>query len=190
VWLTPRNGRSGCGLIVEMPTVSVRYANLPGPEHTYGISVVAVEEPGINFAPSTGTLLSAEEVAEIALDCLSPLLIYDVGQLHPAQRAIVEAPEFENVVAYRVALNCQSLRTGPSRCVLPAIAEDAGLVTLTANHASDLVYYTLDETLPGPANPGAVLYSAPFAVTAGQIIRWAAYRAALVGSDVGRNTVT
>lgn len=190
IWLTPRNGRRGCGVLVEMPTIGVKAPNLPGPEHFYGINCVVIEEPTTNFGPTSGTLQDAESVAELVLQCLCHLTFDDLGSLYAASTAIRPTTEFEGVLAYRVALQMRSLITPTAKTGQPEIAESTGTITLTAGHADDLTYYTTDDSFPGSANPAATLYTEPFTVEVGTVVRWAGYRPTLFGSDVGRVTIT
>jgi hypothetical protein len=190
IWTTLRNGRKGCGILVEMPGIAVKSPNLPGPEHFYSIQIVVMEEPMTNFGPSTGTLQDAESVAERVLQCLCHVTIGDIGSIYAAATAIRPTQEFPGVLAYRIALEMRSLIDPTGKTPLPAIAETAGEITLTPGAATDAIYYTTDDSFPGSGNAAAQAYSAPFTVPVGTVVRYAAYRAGLFGSDIGRVTVT
>lgn len=190
IWTTLRNGRKGCGVLVEMPGISVKSPNLPGPEHFYSVNLVVMEEPTTNFGPQTGTLQDAESIAERVLQCLCHVTIEDVGSLYAAPTAIRPTNEFPGVLAYRVALQMRSLIDPTGKTPLPAIAEAAGTITLSPDAADDQIYYTVDDSFPGSGNATARVYDAPFTVDVGTVVRYAAYRANLFGSDVGRVTVT
>jgi hypothetical protein len=65
-------------------------------------------------------------------------------------------------------------------------------MTLTTNTAGAVIYYSKNtRAFPGPSNTaaGAILYTAPFAVVTGDVIRAAAYKAGMIGSPVRLITV-
>ena len=61
VCMTPRNGYSGIGMIVEMPTAGCTEQQVPGPVLDWVFSVWVLEIPALNFAvaqtnrPAKGT---------------------------------------------------------------------------------------------------------------------------------------
>lgn len=186
IWQTVRNGRSGGGLLVEMPTFEAPHPNLPGPDRDLTVSVVGIEEPNLNFSPATGTLLSCEEFTQIALEELHQLLIEGLGGLYAAKTAFREAPEFQGVVAYRASLFMRGPQAPLARVALPTIIEAGLNVTLATTTAGATIFYTLDGTFPGPANPGAMQYLGAFDMVSGQTVRWAAYLTGLMGSHIGQ----
>jgi len=186
VWQTPRNGGSGAGIISEMPTFEVPHPNLPGPDRELVISFAVLEEPNLNLTPSVGTGLCAEQISEILLDNFHGYIIEGVGSLSAAKDAIKPANEFPDCVAYRVTFKTRAARKQTDRVQLPAIQEVSGLVTLANNTEGATIYYTLDGGFPGPSNPKASLYSAPFDTSAVACIRWSAYKSGLNSSNVGQ----
>lgn len=191
-WLLPRNGHSGCGVAVEMPSIFTPHPNLPGPEFQLVITCAVVEEPNLNFTPNQGTGQSAEEVAQLVLEILHGLHLEGLGDLFAKGVAIETAKDFQNLLAYRVRLTMLNLRPQTARVPNPIITELAGLITL-ANATAYLpaaIYYTLDGTFPGRGNPAAQLYSAPFYASVGQVIRWAAFQPGLLSSYVSQATLT
>lgn len=190
LWQTVRNGRSGCGVLVEMPTFDVVHPNLPGPEGSFKFSCAVVEEPNLNLEPSGGTLLSAEDVAQIVLETLHQLVIDGTGSFYAFGRAIQWTDDFGGgLVAYRVTLEMRCPRTPRAQVAIPTILEAAGLVTLTCTTAGADVFYTEDGSFPGPSNPGAVKYAAPFDVSgleAPASVRWAGFKEGMNMSGVGR----
>ncbi len=189
VWLTDRNGRSGCGILVEMPEFHAVDANVPGPQGQISVSFAVLEEPNLNFASATGTLLSAEDVAQIIQDELHLGHFEGLGEFYCQGKSLAPANEFPpGIVAYRVTLNLRVAATQTARVNLPDISEAALSVTLTNTTDGADIYYTLDGTFPGPANPGAIKYTVPFDATGAAEVRWAAYKAGMVGSFVGQVT--
>jgi hypothetical protein len=52
IWQTPRNGKAGCGILVEMPALRVLHPNVSGPPGSLEISCAVLEEPNSNFSPA------------------------------------------------------------------------------------------------------------------------------------------
>ncbi|MDE2099110.1 MAG: chitobiase/beta-hexosaminidase C-terminal domain-containing protein [Patescibacteria group bacterium] len=188
IWMNPRNGKVGCGLLVEMPTFDVTAPNLPGPEGDLGLTVVVLEEPNINMEPTSGSQIAAEEAAQWVLDTLHGLLIDGVGALYADRNAIREASEFTGVVAYRVAFRVKALRPQTGRVATPTITETNLEVTFTCNTPGATIYYTTDGSFPGPSNPAAIQFDGNLFTFSGSALRWAAYAPGLVGSNVGQAT--
>ena len=67
------------------------------------------------------------------------------------------------------------------------VAIATGQATLTSGTASAQIYYTLDESFPGPSNPMARLYETPFDVLSGDTILAAAF---LSDSDDNLSRIT
>ena len=67
-----------------------------------------------------------------------------------------------------------------------------GNVTLSAAEAGAAIYYTTDGTFPGAGNAGgrAALYTGPFHVASGTVVRWAGYLTGCYGSDAGQAVVS
>lgn len=189
IWLTERNGRSGCGIMVEMPIIEVPAPNVPGPEYLVLATLLVVEQPDTNMDPNHGTLLSAEEVAQRTLEILHGFLIPNVGGLYAAAQAIVPVQEFANRVAYRVRLNVRQQRLQTPRVASVEITGGANIALACAT-AGSAVWFTTDESFPGPSNPAATLYTVALSPVEGQVIRAAAYAPGMIGSHVTQATIT
>ena len=187
IYAVPRSGKAGAGVLVEMPTLEVPAPNLPGPSGQLVVSCAVIEEPNLNMEASSGTLLAAEEVAQMVLDILHGLVIEGTGSLYADRSAIKPAEEFQGLVAYRVSLRLMSLRPQSDRVATPTITENGLNVTMACGTAGADMYYTQDGSFPGPGNSAAVKYTQTFAVT-GAVLRWAAFKAGMVGSHVGEAT--
>jgi hypothetical protein len=77
-----------------------------------------------------------------------------------------------------------------AKCALPEITAPGRTVSLSTTEEGTGIYYTTDGSFPGPGNTGAALYSAPFRVGSGTVVRWAGYAAGRLGSDAGEATIT
>lgn len=185
-------GPAGCGVLVEVPAFRVEKPNSAGPLRYLVVSAVVMEEPNLNFTDG-GTKISAEEAAEAVLDTLHGLRIDGAGALYADVDAIRSADEFEGLVAYRVSLQMKSPRAQTDRVAIPTITEAARHVTLTCATAGADIWYTTDESFPWPGNSAAagtgtgVLYEGPFDLDPSvTVLRWAAYKTGMLGSNVGR----
>ena len=195
VWLTPRNGFAGCGVLVEMPEFEVAHPNVSGPIGQLVMPLLVVEEPNLNFAPATpgdtsapqGTGLAAEEVAQLILDGSHQWSIGPSGQLQAAQRAIQVSEEFEGLVAYRVRLTMQMGRQQTARVASVAATAANGHITLTCATVGAAGYWTGDGSFPGPANSTANLYTIAFAASG--FLRFAAYKTGMIRSAVTTTTI-
>ena len=189
IYQTPRNGKSGIGIYVEMPQFEMSN-NLsgPGPQTVLLVSLLVIECPPINLS-SAGTGTDAESVAELLLPLLHQWLIENEGEMYPQQKPITPANELMmGVLGYRVQCMMQHSPLFLPRVSQPTIAIDGSFnVTLTnqaSSNAAD-IYYTLDGSMPCVANTSAVKYSTPFATTAGQTVRWCAWFSGYTPSNVG-----
>ncbi len=191
IYLSVRNGRSGCGILVEMPGFEAVDSNVPGPQGALTTSFVVLEEPNLNLAPATGTLIDAETAAQTILDQLHLQQIEGIGELYGGKNAMRPANEFPpGLIAYRVTLQLRESANQTTRVDLPAMSV-AGLIITLANTAAfpnAAIYYTLDGTLPCPpsVNPGAQLYTQPFSLAGVPVLRWAAYQNGFNSSFIGQ----
>ena len=207
VYTTPRQGRVGCGVVVEMPTFEVLHPGVPGPVGNLVLSCVAVEEPNLNLEPTAGTGLSAETVAQFILESSHQWEIGGLGVMSALKEAIRglwrtedqrgmvgqsslrdvvwEAQRYHGLVAYRVKLQMQAAGVPLPRVATPAAqSSEAGVALSCATEDAD-IYYTLDGSFPGPGNSQAVNYQGPVAA-GGATVRYAAYKEGAVRSHVGR----
>ncbi len=188
-YITGRNGRHGCGVIIEKPGIDVENPNLPGPEMFLRISLLIVEEPLANNSAALGTLLPADQVAQRCLESLHGLAVEGMGELWADRNAIVPTEEVGGggLREFRVNLRARLQRAQSERPAFPEITENAGTISLSHTDASAVLYYTTDGTYPGPSNTKATRYADPFAVEDGTVIRAAAY---VTGQTPGHATQT
>lgn len=186
---TARNGRLGCGAVIEMPTFSVPSASAPGPQGAFDLTVLVAEMPLLNMSAASGTLQSAEEVAMRIVEIGHQFFMRDTAEFIAGKQAL-EPAEFEKGhIAYRVRFSFLHAPTPAARVAVPAIAEAAGTLTLTCATAGAAIFYTTDDSFPGLGNSRAVPYTDPFLVEPGTVVRVAAYLDGMSGSDVDRATI-
>lgn len=187
IWMTLRAARSGAGVLVEMPTARVQSPNVSGPAFDLTQTFLVLEEPNLNFTPETGTLKSAEVIAQLILEALHLFNLQGIGTL--TGEGIAEASEVPpGILAYRVSFKLTVGRPQTTRCAAPVISLAAGLATLTTTTSDAEIRYTLDGTFPGAANPAAQIYSAPVAVNSGETIRCATWKTGCNPSEVRSQT--
>lgn len=189
VYAIPRNGKSGCGVLVEMPVFSVASPGVSGPIGDLICPVAVLEEPNLNMEPIGGTMLAAEEVAQLILDQAHLWGIAGLGQFRAHSTAIEEATEWDGLVGYRVKLAMKFNRKQTGRTAMPLAVNASGTVTLSCGTAGAGIYYTGDGSFPGPGEATATLYTAPFAATPGTTIYFAAWLAGQTGSEVNQITI-
>jgi len=206
VYTTPRQGRSGCGVIVEMPVFEVPQPGAPGPVGNLTLSCVVVEEPDLNLDPAAGTGLSAEAVAQFILASSHQWEIAGLGVMSAVREAIRglwrtedprgvvgqgslrevvwDAQRYQGLVAYRVKL--QMLAAGvPLARVAPVTAVFAGgLLTLACATPGAVTWWAAGEAFPGAGDERAAVYQGPFAPGTGRV-RFAAYLEGWGRSAVG-----
>jgi len=188
-YITIRNGRKGCGIIVEKPEFQVNHPNLPGPEGDILFTLLVLEDPITNNGPATGTLKPADQVSQRLLEVLHGLHMEGLGDMYADTQAMQVAQDFEPLRGYRVRFKLRMPRYQAERPAMPRITEDALTVTLSCSTSAARIFYTLDESFPGPSNPGAVEYTEPFTVEVGDIINAAAFIAGSPPSHMIQATV-
>lgn len=199
LWLTPRNGGSGCGIIVEDIRPIVGLGNTPGPVGTLLCGFVILGERNLAMTPGTGCGLHPEQIEQLVVDLLHGKLLQPYGQLKVqsgnfAEPATDWISEDSGIYARRVRLEMLNSRKQTDTCDLVNIVADNGTVTITSTcAAADLqIWFTTDRSFPandGVINPQAQLYVAPFTAAAGTIIRAMAYAPNLNPSALKQITV-
>lgn len=189
-YLTVRNGRKGCGVIVEKPEFQVGHPNLPGPEGDIVLTCLVLEDRITNSGPVTGTQRPADQVSQRLMEVLHGYQMEGFGQLFCDANAMLAATDFEPLVGYRCAFRLRMPRGQTARVEQPTISEESLSVTLACATEEAMIYFTTDGSFPGPSNPGATLYAGPFDVEEGDVINAAAFKAGLAPSHVIQATVT
>lgn len=194
VWQTVRNGKSGCGILVEQPDVICDSPNVTGPPQSVQLSFVCFQNGDAAFS-AMGSGLFAEQVEQFVIDALHLQNIGGLGSLQVRGNFSSPALDYPGINARRMRVAMTPFNTAQSlRTASIASAINAGLCTLTCATPGAAIYYTLDGSFPSnprvavdpisvtdatpagtPINPQCSLYSAPFAVARGQVLRAAAY---------------
>ena len=199
LWQTPRNGTAGAGVICEMVTANVEHPNVSGPIFDLEFGFAVLEERHLNLTPGTGTMLTAEQIAQLILDTLHLTTLDSVGTLYAtgiAPAADWIDPE-SGIIAQRARLAAKNSRSQTKRCAPVRITVADGECTLACATPDAEIWFTLTEPndlappTPAPSNreAGAALYLDPFPVAAGQIIRAGAVHEILNPSPITRTVI-
>jgi len=186
--LAGRNGKGGASIEVLMPALKSALSETAGPICTLEQKFIVKEQPTVNQG-ANGTGLSAEQ---IAVNLAQTFQLFFLGgpmqgfYTAPTFYEYVVAPQDVPYVALLVTLRATFALTALTRTLAPAVSAAAETVTLADQQpgAGSALYYTTDGSFPGSGNPNAILYTSPFAVASGTLVRAAAYNGALQGSMV------
>jgi hypothetical protein len=188
-----KNNRVGVGCLVGMPVLEGIDPNVSAIQSDLYLSIDIVENPEINLRSGSGTLLSAEEIALAVRSHLHHFAIEDSICLYQDKNSVAAIPGLEErwpgCLGYTVTMRGRLSESAMLKVPLPALTSPEQTVTL-ADVSPAQVYYTVDQTLPIPSNQSAILFTAPFTVPAGTIVRWAAFRTGYVPSDIGKARIT
>ena len=194
IWQTVRNGKSGCGILIEEPEVICDAPNLTGPPQSVQLSFVCCQN-GDAALGSLGAGFYAAQLEQFIVDALHLQNIGGLGSLQVKGNFSSPACDFPGINSRRMRVSmtafntAQTPRTAP---VIAAIIDD--VCTLTCATSGALIYYTLDGSFPSntavaveplsvsdatpngtPINSSSHLYAAPFAIVPGQTLRAAAF---------------
>jgi hypothetical protein len=194
IWQTQRNGKSGCGILIEEPEVISDSPNVTGPPQSVLLSLVCFQNGDAAFT-ERGAGLFAAQIEQFVIDALHLQNIGGLGSMQVKGNFSSPARDYPGVNARRLRVSMTPFNTRQSpRTAGIAASVEGGLCALSCVTPGAAIYYTLDGSFPTdtalaidpvsvtatnpqgvPINPQAQLYAAPFAVTSGQTIRAAAY---------------
>jgi hypothetical protein len=179
--LEVRGGKKGMAVIVGMPTIGKVNPNLYALSGTLMLDLSVIENILVNEG-ADGTGFTAESLAYLLAQMLPQLNFAPFGQLLADEQLITPKPEavMEKRIEYRVRLSVLSHAGAYAKCAPPRITLSGSTITLTGT--GDL-WYTSDDSFPGPGNGSAVLYTGPFEKTVSSY-RAAAHAADKMCSDV------
>lgn len=183
-------GVPGITIEVLMPGIRKVYSkNLNAPILVPVAKFLIKEDHTVN----TGTNqdgIDAEQVAKYLTQTLNVFGITDMGAAFELDdEACVPNPSFHPLICYEVTVVCLWQTEQLTQCLLPQINDEALTVTLSTADGSQ-IYFTTDQSFPGPFNPAAQVYAAPFAVAGGATVRFAAFLAGRTGSIAGSALIT
>ena len=171
-------GKVGSIAIVLMPTLLPDSPNAPGPRYDAVFKVQVLDDPILRRQSTGGTTCSADEIADRVRQILHRFTMGRGQTLYFAGQEPVAVPEGR--VSYVLRFKRTSVDNPPVSVPTVSISPAGpgpATVTLACSLAGSSIWYTLDGSYPGSnttACPTATLYTAPFAVLAGQTVRAAA----------------
>jgi len=200
IWQTIRNNSLGNGLLIELPAILCDSDSVTGPPQQVELSFVSFQNGDAPFTPLSavndgqsrpplrGGGLYAEQIEQYLVDILHLLNIGGIGTLRVTGHSSSPARDYSGVNARRTKILMTPKQTAQTpRTAVVNISVNDSLCTLTTATVNASIYYTLDGSFPGnttvalepfsnkPVTPNSTLYTAPFAVNPGQLIRATAY---------------
>lgn len=189
--LTVKGEKIGVAVVVGAVTAQVESANVPGPHFDKTFLDLTVFENVVFNNSADGTLKAAVDIAVRCLQVLHHYYAAGVGQTLLADRnAITPSGEIKsNTIAYKARLELPLDNDVLDKVARPQISVAGTTVTIVCATDGASIYYTTDETYPWSGNAAAMLYSAPFIATAGDVVRAVAHKTNLVASDAAAETI-
>ena len=195
IWQAPRAGRteSGAGFYIEMPSLEISNPN--SLQRNLLCSIVAIEERNINQS-TAGTRVSAEDMAELALDFMFNWYLGMASGFKPEKAAVKDGSDVfggrvEGLLAYRASVSLRYEHRAIDRAAKVTLTEAPAYTFALATTTSDAdIYFTLDGSFPGKSNPAAIKYTTAFTGVAGQRINAMAWRGDLLPSHNNAQLIT
>ena len=198
LWQTVRNGGSGAGIIVEDVKESLAEDTTDQLIYDQVFGFVALENRDLNFAPGTGTFVTARQIGRIVVDIFLHKNIQPFGQVFARGQLNETATDWidegNGIYARRTTLRMRTPAVRRKSCDLLTIAIAGGQVTLASSSPAVglQIWFTTDGSFP--ANDAAVneksqLYTGPYAADSGTVITAAAYAAGYNSSAIKQSTV-
>ncbi len=191
-WSVRVPGKTGVYCLVLMPSFFVEDPNVPGIQGSVELTIRTFEDPKIN-----NTDLSAEDVALANLRWFGDgLVIAGLLAIYPSTNGPALKPNYDypGFLVYDTVLRGQLPQDFPGRTPQPTVNNDAGNVTLTCSDGAAGIYYTVDGSMPQPGDTSGSgstsVYTAPFTVSSGTIVRCLGWNPAILPSDVDQATIS
>ena len=189
--LTTKGGKIGVAILVGSCTAKVESPNVPGPHFNKTFMDLTVfENPTFNNGGS-GTGKACVDICVRAIQILHHYYPAGVGQTLVAdENAVLPLGEVRGgIIAYKGRLEMPLDNDVLDKVARPQISVAGTTVTIVCATDGASIYYTTDETYPWSGNAAAMLYSAPFIATAGDVVRAVAHKTNLVASDAAAETI-
>ncbi|MEI7730182.1 MAG: chitobiase/beta-hexosaminidase C-terminal domain-containing protein [Verrucomicrobiota bacterium] len=188
----------GACLVVLSPIGNDDNPDTPGGPLDIHLAVRVCVDPKINNVAGTGTQIKALTLARRVHRCLKHFASQGrFVALCPERPSIVPVEDGFAPVAYEVRFTTRESDPGRyAKLQAVSISPATGVqtypvtVTLACNTAGAAIYYTLDGSYPRSGNAAAILYTAPFSVTAAKTVRAAGYKTGWLPGDVTQSVYT
>lgn len=194
IWSTVRNGKAGNGILCEELQVDSLYPNAPGPTFVITFPIVCFQNGDAALLPNVGGGFRAQNLALGVIDLFYQWSRDQLGIMLFEGRSYDKARDYNFIEAIRVTPKIKVAAGSISQRVAYIVPSNVGnQVTLTTTTPGATIVYTLDGSFPCnpniafdplnlnaqgqplPANPNATIYSGPFQVASGQLVRAIGY---------------
>ena len=194
--LAGRNGLVGAGILINLPSADPSPdADVPGAQMNTLCWLDILVKDDISLVLSNGAGITAEEILVITWLLLNQWLNQSVGSGNMFVDGFDPIEDKQGAYGYRIQIRLRMAQDQPDKVAAPVISFDGnGNCTLTCGTAGATIYYTMDQSFPGPwkANPGGTvnksqIYNGAFPVESGRTILAAAFIPTdpnSIGSDV------
>lgn len=194
VYVTPRNGKSGAGIIVEAPEVAPKLFNVAGPQGDVFIECLILEDVLQNESADTGTLRAADQIGQKILDICQHWVIEGLGTFAATENGLKKDETWHPLRAWKarikIAMNrAQTERVARVEFAWASTSPNTTPVALSCATVGAQIFYTTDESFPGASNPAAKHYVAPIEASAGTVLLAAAFKQGMIQSAVARRVV-
>lgn len=187
-FLAGRNGKVGAGILINLPSADPSAdSDVPGAQMDVLIWLDILSKDDINLVNSNGANIAAEEILTLVWLLLHQWLNLGIGSGNMFVDGFDPIEDRRGAYGYRLQLRLRMAQDQPPKAAAPTSTIAAGHCTLACATGGATIYYTLDGSFPGPGEPAANVYTAPFVVTSGQSVLAAAFilnQTATIGSDV------
>ena len=177
-----RGHTKGIAALILRPVVASANANLPGPQSDAIVTIQMSENVSVNRG-SIGSKILPDDMSFRILDVLHHLQIGS-KTLFAAPTPIQPLPAPVGFVSYEIILRIPLHNQPLEKTRQPVIDNDGGTVTLTSATPSAAFNYSLDGSYP------SLVYTAPFAVSSGELVRAIATSASLLPSGITELTIS
>jgi hypothetical protein len=182
--ITLQNGKAG----LSVTGLDTRNQELPGPYLHLKCTVRVQENVVVNMG-ANGTQIACEDAAIAVAQTLHLWTPGGTaGILRAAAETITPNPAFEGRVTYDVQVESELDLPCLPKTPQPFITNSDGAAVITCSNPEAEIFYTTDGSNPWAGNltypSTSILYTTPFNVSAGTLIRAAAFAPDQLGSDV------
>lgn len=185
----PKNGKVGLCVVLGVPKLTNTAPNSHGPVEDFEMLIQVIEHKGNNMAASIGTQIRCDDLAE-SIRRLLNLHVHDGAHGLMVIDCVpdTQVPDTHRSLLIRVQTKAHVL-TPYEKTARPVLSLADPLLTITCATAGASIYYTINGDFPGTS---ATAYSGPVDVGElpnGTLIRAAAFKSGLRGSDVAQLTL-
>jgi hypothetical protein len=177
-----RTVKQGAAILVFQSEEAVEHPNVPGPETKVQIVVRHLEVPKINrIAGGTG-----KRAKRLGKETASLCHLWTRNGTTVTVAFKRRYNDGEGTIGEDVVLATHINLEDAERVAGVAITGSAAAVTLACATSGAAIRYTTDGSAPTPASS---LYSAPFSVAAGTLVRATAFKSGLQAGDLSQTTI-